>query len=75
MCLMKMNSCPHMSLTGLSVRWQNDTMHNQEETTAGLTGNTDVSTEIIRPVPKARPRKIGEKSVENNDPHRHTRKR
>jgi len=50
-------------------------MHNQEETTAGLTGNTDVSTEIIRPVPKARPRKIGEKSVENNDPHRHTRKR
>jgi hypothetical protein len=64
MCLIKMNSCPQMSLTGLSVRWQNDTIHNQEETTAGLTGSTEVSNEIIRPVPKARPRKTGEKSLE-----------
>jgi hypothetical protein len=61
---MKMNSCPHISLTGLSVRVQNDTMHNQEETTAGLTGSIEVSTEIIRPLPKARPRKTEERSVE-----------
>ena len=38
-------------------------MHNQEETTAGLTGSTELSSEIIRPVPKARPRKTGEKSI------------
>lgn len=71
---MKMNSSPQMSLTGLSVRGQNDTMHNQEETTAGLTGNTELSTEIIKPVPKSRPWKPGKKAWKNNDPHRHTRK-
>jgi hypothetical protein len=39
-------------------------MHNQEETKAGLTGSKEISTEIIRPMPKDRPRKTGEKSVE-----------
>ena len=39
-------------------------MHNQEKTTVGLTGNTELSTELIKLVPKSRPRKHGEKSVE-----------
>jgi hypothetical protein len=50
-------------------------MHNQEETTAGLTGNTELSTEIIKPVPKFDQENLGEKAWKNNDPHRHTRKR
>jgi hypothetical protein len=39
-------------------------MKNQEETTNGLTGSTEVSTEIQRPMPKARPTKTGKESVE-----------
>jgi len=38
-------------------------MHNQEETTAGLTGCAEISTEIIRPLPKVRPRKSEGKNV------------